>query len=614
MDSEYYTECLISCPANHAHFRLKAVLLNVVCQHRLNVKQQHIKCSEQDLDDSLRHYETLDGVDFDHHITRRSADGSSIHERQLKFDMLGRHFHLSLRQRSNILAPTFKLFVLDENLLEKQVDYQPDSLYEGYVHECLTVVSPVRTNQDLRILMEIGLIVRIDSLFRKTDFSNGFYGMGFEIKEIHIHQNPTPVSPGRVHYNTEKHNWNTRELLEAFSMAPQHSEFCLSHLFTALSFSNGMLGGSYIASSVITNPGGICSSAYYKNGHQLFLNTAFSSSLNQYGRRLLTSEADLVTTHGHNWGSEHDPDTSECSPSTKDGGKHIMYTYSVSGYEPNNKLFSPCSRRSIGAVLLTKSKSCFSEKSSGFCGNLVIEEGEECDVGFGLQNDPCCSVDCKLRPGAQCSDLNHNCCEGCQVASNRKICYEGNNELCAEEGYCSGASSICPDPPHIADGTACYNRGKCLSGQCLPMCESHGMVSCICDSKGEIKDELTEEQDHSCQYCCKETLDSPCEPFTGEDGTFINLDDAFPCERGLCYQGECQHSHSAQDQAERLWDIDEKLPTTTMSNENATDSETEVKSCAIRSQPFYEQLGLRAPLLLLFTQVLQFVDILLLSK
>ena len=41
---------------------------------------------------------------------------------------------------------------------------------------------------------------------------------------------------------------------------------------------------------------------------------------------------------GHNWGSEHDPDTTECSPSAMNKGKYIMYTYSVSGYDPNNKV------------------------------------------------------------------------------------------------------------------------------------------------------------------------------------------------------------------------------------------------------------------------------------
>ena len=42
-----------------------------------------------------------------------------------------------------------------------------------------------------------------------------------------------------------------------------------------------------------------------------------SSSRNHYGQRVITREADLVTAHefGHNWGSEHDPDSNECSPS-----------------------------------------------------------------------------------------------------------------------------------------------------------------------------------------------------------------------------------------------------------------------------------------------------------
>lgn len=41
---------------------------------------------------------------------------------------------------------------------------------------------------------------------------------------------------------------------------------------------------------------------------------------------------------GHNWGAEHDPETSDCSPSTSRSGKgkYLMYPYSVSGYDANN--------------------------------------------------------------------------------------------------------------------------------------------------------------------------------------------------------------------------------------------------------------------------------------
>lgn len=82
-------------------------------------------------------------------------------------------------------------------------------------------------------------------------------------------------------------------------------------------------------------------SEYFKNGYTLYLNSGLSSSRNHYGQRVITREADLVTAHefGHNWGSEHDPDIPECSPSASQGGSYLMYTYSVSGYDVNNKVY-----------------------------------------------------------------------------------------------------------------------------------------------------------------------------------------------------------------------------------------------------------------------------------
>lgn len=133
-----------------------------------------------------------------------------------------------------------------------------------------------------------------------------------------------------------------------------------------------------------------------------------------------------MTAHefGHNWGSEHDPDIPECSPSASQGGSYLMYTYSVSGYDVNNKVgknweffdhlyiklsnipqkFSPCSLRSIRKVLQAKSGKCFSEPEESFCGNLRVEGDEECDAGLlGTEdNDQCCDKDCKLRPRAVC--------------------------------------------------------------------------------------------------------------------------------------------------------------------------------------------------------------------
>lgn len=180
------------------------------------------------------------------------------------------------------------------------------------------------------------------------------------------------------------------------------------------------------------------------------MNSGLSSSRNHYGQRVITREADLVTAHefGHNWGSEHDPDVAECSPAASQGGSYLMYTYSVSGYDVNNKRFSPCSLRSIRKVLQAKSGRCFSEPEESFCGNLRVEGGEECDAGLlGTEdNDMCCDKNCKLRKnqGAVCSDKNSPCCAGCVFAPPGLVCREAAHSACEGEAICNGASADCP--------------------------------------------------------------------------------------------------------------------------------------------------------------------------
>ncbi|CAL4171653.1 unnamed protein product, partial [Meganyctiphanes norvegica] len=200
----------------------------------------------------------------------------------------------------------------------------------------------------------ISLIDRVDKIYENTVWrdmneNSGFSGMGFVIKKILVHQEWTPVSSDQKHYNMNQTSWDARDLLEVFSYESSHKEYCLAHLFTDIKFEGGILGLAYVASHRRTSVGGICTPNYTKNGKKMYLNSGFSSSRSNYRQHVISREADLVTAHefGHNWGSEHDPDKSECSPSASQGGPHIMYTYSVSGYDINNKLFSPCSLRSI---------------------------------------------------------------------------------------------------------------------------------------------------------------------------------------------------------------------------------------------------------------------------
>ncbi|KAH8021884.1 hypothetical protein HPB51_018733 [Rhipicephalus microplus] len=298
----------------------------------------------------------------------------------------------------------------------------------------------------------ITLIDRVNKIFLDTEWRDsdrhpGFRGMGFVIQEVMVHTEPTPVLRNEVHYNMAGVTWNVRDLLEA-SFILNHRWFCLAHLFTDQKFEGGILGLAYVGSPRRNSVGGICSPGYVKNGYTLYLNSGLSTSRNHYGQRVITREADLVTAHGHNWGSEHDPDLPECSPDSQRGGSYLMYTYSVSGYDPNNKKFSPCSVRSIRAVLLAKASKCFSKPEESFCGNSLVEEGEQCDAGLigSEDSDPCCDEECRLKPNAKC-------------------------------------------------------RGKCRAGECMPYCETRGEVSCMCDTEVD-----------ACKRCCRPSHNATCKP------------------------------------------------------------------------------------------------------
>ena len=67
--------------------------------------------------------------------------------------------------------------------------------------------------------------------------------------------------------------------------------------------------------------------------------------------------------------SKHDPeDNINCTPGGEDGN-YIMFARATSGDKINNNLFSPCSLKSINAVLNIKAKSikgCFQGKPNNY--------------------------------------------------------------------------------------------------------------------------------------------------------------------------------------------------------------------------------------------------------
>ncbi|GCB61038.1 hypothetical protein scyTo_0012843 [Scyliorhinus torazame] len=381
----------------------------------------------------------------------------------------------------------------------------------------------------------IELIDRVDDIYRNTTWNHaGLKGYGLQIEEIIVNKEPTTVKTGQKHYNmagsypVNKDAWDVKPLLEQFSadIAERASKVCLAHLFTYQDFEHGTLGLAYVGSPKSRALGGICPTPYDHPTmqKQVFLNTGLTSTKN-YGKTILTKEADLVTTHelGHNFGAEHDPDTSECAPTEDGGGKYVMYPIAVSGDQGNNKLFSNCSKRSIYQTLLSKASKCFQERNNKVCGNSRVDEGEQCDPGLlYLTMDKCCTELCQLKKNKNCSDKNSPCCKNCQFEEAGKKCQEAINATCKGESMCTGTDQFCPAPDNAANDTICVDMGKCLNGECIPFCEAEeGLKSCACN-----------ETDDSCKVCCRDN--GICSPYIDTNKQFLYLRKGKPCTVGFC--------------------------------------------------------------------------------
>lgn len=155
-------------------------------------------------------------------------------------------------------------------------------------------------------------------------------------------------------------------------------------MFTYRDFEGGTLGLAWTGD--LKNAGGVCEKNGHYRGSLKSLNTGIITLLN-YGKHVppIVSHITLAHEIGHNFGSAHDPEEDQnCTPGGENGN-FIMFARATSGDKKNNNKFSPCSLKSVNAVLNTKARSlkgCFQEPQEAICGNEVVEPGEECDCGW----------------------------------------------------------------------------------------------------------------------------------------------------------------------------------------------------------------------------------------
>ncbi|XP_071500624.1 disintegrin and metalloproteinase domain-containing protein 10-like [Diadema antillarum] len=362
------------------------------------------------------------------------------------------------------------------------------------------------------VVTQIGQHVQAASfIYSNTDFGD-FRNVSFSVERMRVW---TEEDIGLVGYPFSNEYIGVEKFLDLASTG-NFNAYCLSYTFANRDFANGILGLAWIASSNRNSNGGICDKQT-SNGQTL--NTGIVTT-NNYESDVPSLVSHLTFAHelGHSFGSQHDPVTTTCSPGG-DIGNYLMFSHSSSGDRINNDRFSSCSITSITNTLASvfsgfSKTNCFKSMSDiTFCGNGILEDGEECDCGYEEEcTDRCCvaqnadhtvSSACRLNSAvsAQCSPSQGPCCnsETCNYQPSSYQC-EAMDE-CHGAAQCSGSSVECPTPTPRADLTPCDGGRKlCDGGECSKsVCFLQERVECQCTDEVEF-----------CDLCCKDARTGLC--------------------------------------------------------------------------------------------------------
>ncbi|XP_058452877.1 disintegrin and metalloproteinase domain-containing protein 10 isoform X2 [Malaya genurostris] len=358
-------------------------------------------------------------------------------------------------------------------------------------------------------------VTAVNYIYRNTKFDGRIEhrNIRFEVQRIKIDDD----SACNENYNGESNpfcmeNIDVSNFLNLHSLG-NHEIFCLAYVFTYRDFTGGTLGLAWVASASGAS-GGICEKykTYTETVAGLYqstkrsLNTGIITFVN-YNSRVPPKVSQLTLAHeiGHNFGSPHDY-PAECRPGGINGN-FIMFASATSGDRPNNSKFSTCSVRNISNVLDaiedSKKRNCFQASEGAFCGNKIVEIGEECDCGFNDEEcaDKCCyprvigEVDlglnatargCTRKARTQCSPSQGPCCDSntCKfVSSYANITCKEETE-CSWSSTCNGTTAECPEPKPRDDKTKCNNGTQlCIKGDCSgSICLLWNMTECFLTS------------------------------------------------------------------------------------------------------------------------------------
>ncbi|XP_052131768.1 disintegrin and metalloproteinase domain-containing protein 10 isoform X1 [Frankliniella occidentalis] len=437
--------------------------------------------------------------------SQKPTDTFSNYEYEYPYDKYSREMNDHNRrkratQTNDEKKNTCSLFIQTDPLIWRHIRDQVGNNSEKIREEILSLIAHH--------------VTAVNYIYRDTKFDGRMEhrNIKFEVQRIKIDNDSQCDRPYAGESNPFcMENIDVSNFLNLHSLG-NHEVFCLAYVFTYRDFTGGTLGLAWVASASGAS-GGICEK------HKMYtetvggtyqstkrsLNTGIITFVN-YNSRVPPKVSQLTLAHeiGHNFGSPHDYPL-QCRPGGL-SGNYIMFASATSGDRPNNSRFSNCSVANIShvldAIFENKKKNCFKESEGAFCGNKIVEDGEECDCGFDNEcTDPCCyprnfsehdhnlnksAVMCARRANTQCSPSQGPCCSAdtCSFipSSFNQECRSETN--CSWRSLCDGRSAECPEPSHKQNKTRC-NEGTqlCINGECSgSICLEWNMTECFLTS------------------------------------------------------------------------------------------------------------------------------------